>query len=199
LRSTGPLIEINISEIALLKMAGLIEAFDGEVGWHGTVTQTAKNTFTIEDIFVYPQNASAASIDTDQLKYEMWLMSQEDDVFRQLRMHGHSHANFSVIPSAKDDRHRKGLTAQLKPEMFYIFMIWNKDYKTHSYVHYNPDYPYGPEKTKLYITLSGKRMPFKKLSIKTLMHLLDCDMVKEFVVAAREVVNEGRMALIELK
>jgi len=195
LRPTRPTIKINISEVALLKTVGLIEAFDGEVGWHGTVNRTAKNTFTIEDIFVYPQDASAASIDTDQMKYEMWLMAQEDNVFSRLRMHGHSHVNFSPTPSSKDDRHRKGLTAQLTPEMFYLFMIWNKDYKTHSYVHFSPDCPHGPEKVKLYSTLSGKRMPFKRLSVKTLKRLLDCDMVREFVAAAREVVNEGRMAV----
>jgi len=193
-RSSGPSVKINISEVALLKITGLVEAFDGEVGWHGTVNRTAANTFTIEDIFVYPQDASAASIDTDQLKYEMWLMSQDDDIFKRLRMHGHSHANFSSTPSAKDDRHRKGLTAQLTPGMFYIFMIFNKDYKTHSYVHYSPEKPHGPENVKLYVTLSGKRMPFKKLSIKTLKHLLDCDMVREFVAAARKAINEGRMA-----
>jgi len=194
LRSTGPSIKINISEVALLKMAGLVEAFDGEVGWHGTVNRTAKNTFNIEDIFVYPQDASAVSIDTEQLKYEMWLMSQEDDVFNRLRMHGHSHVNFSPRPSSKDDRHRKGLTAQLTPGMFYIFMIWNKDYKTHSYVHYGPDYPHGPDKVKLYITLAGKRMPYKKLPVKKLKRLLDCDTVRKFVAAAREVVNERKVA-----
>ena len=194
LRLTGPTIKINISEVALLKIVGLVESFDGEVGWHGTVNRTAANTFTIEDIFVYPQDASAASIDTDQHKYEMWLMGQEDNVFNRLRMHGHSHVNFPPTPSSKDDRHRKGLTAQLTPDMFYIFMIWNKDYKTHSYIHYGSSCLHGSEKVKLYVTLSGKRMPFKKMPVKTLKHLLDCDMVKEFVATAREVVNEGRMA-----
>jgi hypothetical protein len=143
---------------------------------------------------VYPQDASAASIDTHQHQYEMWLMGLESDVFNNLRMHGHSHVNFSARPSCKDDRHRRGLTAQLTPGMFYLFLIWNKEYKTHTYVHYKPDNPHGPENVRLFVTLSGKRTPFKKLSVKMLRHLADNQSVKGFVSAAREVVNEGRVA-----
>ena len=193
LHTANPTINIDVSEMALLKMAGLIEAFDGEVGWHGTVNRTAENAFVVEDILVYPQDASAASIDTDQHKYEMWLMGQEDNIFKRLRMHGHSHVNFSATPSSKDDKHRNGLTAQLAPGMFYLFLIWNKKYQTHTYVQYKPDSPYGPENIKLYVTLAGKRIPIKKLPLRTLRRLLDCDMVKEFVAAARESVNEGRL------
>ena len=34
--SPRSIVKIDITENALLKIAGLIEAFDGEVGWHGT-------------------------------------------------------------------------------------------------------------------------------------------------------------------
>jgi hypothetical protein len=110
-------------------------------------------------------------------------------------MHGHSHVNFSVTPSFKDDRHRKGLTAQLTPDMFYLFLILNKGYKAHTYVHYTPDFPYGPENVRLYATLAGKRIPFKNLPIKRLKRMLDNQMVRDFVSAAREVVNEERVAV----
>ena len=192
--SLGSGIKIDITEKALLKMAGLIEAFGGEVGWHGTVNQTAKKAFSIDDILIYPQDATAASIDTEQQVYSMWLYGQEDDIFRRIRMHGHSHANFTVTPSCKDDRHRMGLTAQIKPGMFYLFMIWNKQYKLHNYAHIGSDAPLEPENIKVFITLDGKRMPFKRLPVKKLKRLLNCAMVNDFVTEARKIVNEGRAA-----
>ena len=59
LSSLGFGVKIDITENALLKMAGLIESFGGEVGWHGTVRKTAKKAFVIDDILVYPQDAGA--------------------------------------------------------------------------------------------------------------------------------------------
>ena len=124
-------IALTLSETALLKTIGLIDAFDGEVGWHGTVKRMDKALFTVEDIFVYPQDTSMASVDTHQAPYEKWLYTQPNEVFNHMRMHSHSHFNFAVCPSVKDDLHRNKLVEQLSDDMFYIFMIWNKDYELH--------------------------------------------------------------------
>ena len=192
-RTARPVIKINITEVALSKMTALVDAFEGEVGWHGTVNKLAENFFEIDDIIVYPQDASAASIYTDQRKYEMWLMGQPDDIFNRLRMHGHSHVNFSATPSSKDDRHREGLTAHLLPGMFYLFLILNKAYKTHTYVHYKPGIALGPENIRLYATVRGKRTLLKNLSRKTLGRLLDNQPIRDFVSGAKKIVNEGRV------
>jgi hypothetical protein len=40
-----------------------------------------------------------------------------------------------VSPSGVDDKHRKKILGQLEPDMFYIFMIWNKSLSIHALVY----------------------------------------------------------------
>ncbi|MDE6150096.1 MAG: hypothetical protein K2F81_08405, partial [Ruminococcus sp.] len=67
-----------------------------------------------------------ATVNTDQEKYEMWLMGHDDDVFNNIRMQGHSHVNMGVTPSTVDTSLYERILDQLDDTMFYIFMIWNK-------------------------------------------------------------------------
>lgn len=120
---------IFFEPIAWRKMQALIEEFNKEVAWHGVVYRgedETKNEFYIKDILVYPQEVTGATVNTDQSKYEMWLMSHEDDVFFNIRMQGHSHVNMGVSPSSVDEMHQTKILDQLKDDMFYIFLIWNK-------------------------------------------------------------------------
>lgn len=59
----------------------------------------------------------------------MWLYSQEDDVFNNIRMQGHSHVNMATNPSLVDVTHQEKILEQLEDDMFYIFMIWNKSFQ----------------------------------------------------------------------
>lgn len=120
-----------LSPLAYSKTIALIMSFSDEVAWHGLVSRTAPNEFLIEDIIVYPQIVSGATVNTDQEKYTTWLYDCSDDVFNKIRMQGHSHVNMSVSPSSVDSSHREKILDQLEKDMFYIFMIWNKSLKTH--------------------------------------------------------------------
>lgn len=116
-------------EIAWTKMQALIREFDKEVAWHGVARRgvdETKDEYFIDDIMVYPQEVTGATVNTDQEKYEMWLMQHDDEIFNNIRMQGHSHVNMGVSPSNVDITHQEKILAQLEDDMFYIFVIWNK-------------------------------------------------------------------------
>jgi len=120
---------------AYKKIAALVTSFSDEVGWHGTVSRSGDNEFTIEDVFVYPQEVTSSTVITDQFAYTEWLYELEDDTFNKIRMQGHSHVNMGVSPSGVDDKHRQKILEQLEPDMFYIFMIWNKSLTVHTLIY----------------------------------------------------------------
>lgn len=120
---------VYFAEIAWLKMQALIRECDKEVGWHGIAYRGEdpdKDEYVITDILVYPQEVAAAVVNTDQVKYQTWLDNQDDEVFNNIRMQGHSHVNMGVTPSATDNDLYESLLGQLEESMFYIFMIYNK-------------------------------------------------------------------------
>lgn len=119
---------ITINPVAYGKMLTIIMSQTEEVGWHGVIERTGKDQYLLTDILVYPQQVSAANIDTDEEEYAQWLIGIDDDVFPKMHFHGHSHVNMGVGPSTTDMGHRTKITSQLRPKTddFYIFMIWNK-------------------------------------------------------------------------
>ena len=120
---------VFFTELAWIKMQLLIREFDKEVAWHGIAKRgedTAKDEYYITDILVYPQEVTGATVNTDQEKYQTWLMNHDDDVFNDIRMQGHSHVNMGVTPSGVDTSLYERILEQLDDDMFYIFMIWNK-------------------------------------------------------------------------
>ena len=117
---------------AWVKMIMLIQEFDKEVAWHGVahrVDNEDLDEYIVSDILVYPQEVTGATVNTDQDKYQTWLMNHEDDVFNNIRMQGHSHVNMAPSPSGVDLTHQEKILDQLENDMFYIFMIWNKSFK----------------------------------------------------------------------
>lgn len=121
--------ELRFSEIAWLKMQRLIQENSKEVAWHGVAFRKEDeegNVYFVSDILIYPQEVTGANVETDQKKYEMWLMSQEDDVFNNIRFQGHSHVNMGTTPSSVDTTHQSKILEQVEDDMFYIFVIWNK-------------------------------------------------------------------------
>jgi hypothetical protein len=128
---------VLITPEAYRKIVTLVTEFSSEVAWHGTVSRSdiSINEFTIEDVFVYPQEVTGSTVNTDQEEYTKWLYALPDDTFNQIRMQGHSHVNMSVSPSGVDDRHRQQILEQLESDMFYIFMIWNKSLSIHTLIY----------------------------------------------------------------
>jgi len=124
-----------LTQKAYRKTIALVTNFSSEVGWHGTVSRLGDSEFIIEDSFVYPQEVTGSTVNTDQKIYTEWLYSLDDDSFNKIRMQGHSHCNISVSPSGVDETHRQHILNQLESEMFYIFMIWNKSLLVHTLIY----------------------------------------------------------------
>ena len=126
---------VYLTPEAYKKILALVTEFSDEVGWHGTVSRSGDNEFVVEDILVYPQKVTCSTVNTDQQAYTEWLYGLDDDVFNSLRMQAHSHVNMGTSPSGVDDKHRQQILEQLGPDMFYIFMTWNKSLSVHMLVY----------------------------------------------------------------
>lgn len=119
---------VVFTELAWQKMQALIRECDKEIGWHGIAKRgEEKDQYIISDILLYPQEVTGATVTTDQEEYQMWLMQQEDDVFNNIRMQGHSHVTMPTTPSTVDLSLYERILDQLDDDMFYIFMIYNKN------------------------------------------------------------------------
>ena len=110
---------------AWIKTRSLIDHTSDEVQWHGLVRKE-DNVYLIYDIILPPQTVSGTTSNTDQVKYNDWIMSQPDDIFNYIRMHGHSHVNMPVSPSGTDTTLYNNILQMLSKTDYYIFMIMNK-------------------------------------------------------------------------
>lgn len=117
--------KLIINPTAYLKMLLYVCDTQTEIAWHGTVTRN-KNTFTIHDVFLYPQTLSAATVTTDQENYNKWCEELDDETYNTLRFQGHSHVNFGATPSGTDLGYYRDMLKVLPKNDFYIFMILNK-------------------------------------------------------------------------
>lgn len=133
LASNGDRAALTFTATAWMKMTALVSTFSTEVQWHGLVHRISENEFEVYDIIVPPHVVTASTVTSDQTKYEEWINSLDDDVFADLRFHGHSHVRMAVTPSGVDMKYRKDKVTQLPLsaeglDIFYIFLIINKDH-----------------------------------------------------------------------
>lgn len=110
---------------AYLKMKLLINASDKELAWYGVATRIKDNYF-IEDILVYPQTVTSATVDADEEKCAQWFMKLPDKVINNLKFQGHSHVKMSASPSGRDTANWLKFANLLKDDEFYILCIGNK-------------------------------------------------------------------------
>ena len=116
---------VFITTTAYSKMLALINSSDKELAWYGTATRVLHN-YLIEDIFVYPQSVTAATVDADEEACAKWFMELPDETINKLCFQGHSHVNMSASPSGRDTTNWQKFANLLKPGEFYILCIGNK-------------------------------------------------------------------------
>lgn len=121
---------LYIESEAFLKMQLYVQQTSTEIAWHGTVTKTDKD-YIIHDVFLYPQKIAAATVQTDQDKYNAWTEELDDETFNSMRFQGHSHVNMGVSPSGVDTSYYNDMLQVLSKNDFYIFMILNKSGDMH--------------------------------------------------------------------
>lgn len=118
--------QVNFTPTAYLKMRTLVQEHAQEIAWHGVVQCNGVSNYTILDVLVYPQLASATYVESDDDKYNGWLDSLDDDTINNLRFQGHSHVNMSVSPSGTDTANWKNLIEMPGLNDYYILAIANK-------------------------------------------------------------------------
>ena len=121
---------LRFTDHAFLKMFTLVQWFDKEIAWHCVAERTEnENEYLISDVLVYPQTVTGVTVEMDTGEYAKWIENgvlSGDDRFFKLHAQGHSHVNMSTSPSGTDLQHQRGILEDLRPNGFYIFMIWNK-------------------------------------------------------------------------
>lgn len=117
--------KVILSQKAYIKIKTLVSKATGEVGWNGSVTRNG-NEFIVEDIFVYPQTVTPATVTCDEIETATWLMSLPTEIFNKLRFQAHSHVNMGISPSGVDTTMYSKYLQNLGEDDFYIFMIFNK-------------------------------------------------------------------------
>ena len=122
-------IEICMSLLAYVKMSKLVATCDKEIAWHGYVTKDG-DCYTIEDIFMYPQKATATTVNADEEAYGPWMIKNIKEKLNTVRMQGHSHVNMGVSPSHTDLDYYKDLLGHVTD--FYIFLVINKRGEVHT-------------------------------------------------------------------
>lgn len=116
---------------AYIKMYALVNKFTTEVEWHGTVRRINENSFEVTDVLIFPHEARATTVTSNQEEYNEWLDSLDDETFDSLRFHGHSHVDMPVSPSSTDNTYRRCVLNNFgiptsNTDFFYIFLIANK-------------------------------------------------------------------------
>lgn len=124
-----PIPKIMIMPAAFIKMMSLVQHSSQEIAWHGIVEKTERE-LVITDIMMYPQTATAATVDADEDTYSNWIV-QNHKIINKIRMQGHSHVNMSCFASGTDSDSFKKLLTQVKD--FYIFLIVNKRWEMKAY------------------------------------------------------------------
>ena len=114
---------IHFCHKAQSKIDALVSTCNIEVGWHLLISKE-HGVYRVKDVLVYPQLATAVTVEGDDDRYPMWLANLSDEEFHMLKGQGHSHVNMGVGPSGTDwDYYNKMLTVA---KDYYLFMIVNK-------------------------------------------------------------------------
>lgn len=124
--------KLFIEKLAWDKMRALVEEFKTEIGWHGLARRGEnEGEYYLDDIIVYPQVVTGATVTPDQVKYQNWLYDLPDEDFNKVRFQGHSHVNMGTSPSGTDRTYYQSILEQCSDDMFYIFAILNKKGERH--------------------------------------------------------------------
>ena len=127
--------EVYITPNAYIKMRMLVDKSDKEVGWYGIVNKMPglNNVYIIEDIVVYPQRVTGATVEQDDDKIFEFEMSLTTEQVNHKRFHGHSHVNMSTGPSGIDENFYQDILSQVND--YFIITITNKrnEYTTRFY------------------------------------------------------------------
>ena len=118
---------LEFTQEAMNKIKAFVRLCNKEIAWHGTVTKHTvdkRTVYTVNDVFMFPQIVTAATVKGVPDKYALWNAQLPNDIYNHMRFHGHSHVNMGASPSGVDTNYQEEMIETL--EDFYIFLIINK-------------------------------------------------------------------------
>lgn len=119
---------IEFSPKAWIKTVGLVATTSSEIAWHGIVDRKDDLHFVVDDIVMFPQVVSAATVTVDQEEKMKWFCDTfKGEERNKVRLHGHSHVDMATTPSSTDMNSRS-FVKEMVGDQYYIFMIINKSY-----------------------------------------------------------------------
>ena len=119
---------IEFTPEAWIKTVGLVATTSSEIAWHGIVNRIDDLHFVVEDIVMFPQSVTAATVTVDQEEKMKWFCDTFKGTDRnKVRLHGHSHVDMGTTPSGTDMNSRSFIKEMVN-DQYYIFMIINKSY-----------------------------------------------------------------------
>lgn len=127
-KSTEPAVVV-FSDKAMAKMMGLVMMCGKEVAWHGSTRRLGTGRYIVDDIYLYPQDVSAASVNVTDERYGNWCVEEIMNNIERAEarhFHAHSHVNMATFPSAVDRDYQDDTIEMLADDGYYIFMIVNK-------------------------------------------------------------------------
>lgn len=120
---------------AWVKLTCLLQSYSTEVAWHSLCQKVEDGIYLVEDLIVYPQIVTGATVDTDDDAYTQFLVDLPIEQAQKMRMQCHSHVNMGVTPSGRDLNNQQEIVEGSSRKGFYIFQIWNKSLKSHSTIY----------------------------------------------------------------
>lgn len=127
-RSNDPAVVV-FSDKAMSKMLGLVMMCQKEVAWHGSCRRLETGRYIVDDIYLYPQDVSAATVHAGDERYGNWCVQEvmiNLERAEARHFHAHSHVNMTTGPSWTDRDYQNDTIEMLPEDGFYVFMIVNK-------------------------------------------------------------------------
>ena len=106
-----------------------------EVSWFGIILNEGNDVFKLVDIMFPPQICKPTFVETDDEKFPKWYFDTfiKSNDPSKVRLHGHTHPNFSVTPSVTDVNQFKGIMQEV--DDYYIQFIINNSHNVFCALH----------------------------------------------------------------
>lgn len=106
-----------------------------EVSWFGIIVNQGNDVFKLVDIMFPPQICKPTFVETDDEKFPKWYFDTfiKGNTPSMVRLHGHTHPNFSVTPSGTDIKQFEGIMNEV--DDYYIQFIINNSHNVFCNLH----------------------------------------------------------------
>ena len=128
-------IKILYDPVAYLKMKGLVDFYNTEVGWYGLVDKIDDHKYYVYDVKVCKQYVDGAKVDTEDEDVIEFFNALTDDEAEHIHFQAHSHVKMFMSASGVDLQNQADVIRNMGKSGFFIFQIWNKSGEISTYLY----------------------------------------------------------------